>query len=111
SSKTDIERFIEDLEQKIISLESQISALVELRDRERACVDSLRYIIISPIRTLPIELLVEIFELAIDDKTHIKDVYRISQICADWRKVAHATPQLWTRPICVDLAGRSGNRG
>ncbi|KAJ6466221.1 hypothetical protein C8R45DRAFT_1079510 [Mycena sanguinolenta] len=102
SSKADIERFIEESKEKLASLELQISTLVELRDRERACVDSLRYII-SPIRTLPIELLVEIFELAINDKTHIGDVHRISQVCLDWRKVAHSTPRLWTRPIYIDL--------
>ncbi|KAF7357515.1 Glycosyl hydrolase family 12 domain-containing protein [Mycena sanguinolenta] len=123
SSKADIERFIEESEQKITSLKSQISTLwdcehsgvdasqetasqidtlVELRDRERACVASLRYII-SPIRTLPVELLAEIFELAIENETHVEDIYRISQICSDWRVIAHATPRLWTRPIRVKL--------
>ncbi|KAF7357501.1 hypothetical protein MSAN_01346400 [Mycena sanguinolenta] len=110
SSKADIERFIEESEQKITSLESQIRGLVELRDRERACVDVLRYII-SPIRTLPVELLAEIFELAIDDETHVEDTYRISQICSDWRNVAHAAPRLWTRRICVDIGSRSDGRG
>ncbi|KAJ6466269.1 hypothetical protein C8R45DRAFT_776956, partial [Mycena sanguinolenta] len=95
SSKADIARFIEESERKITSLESQIRSLVELRDREWACLDSLRYLM-SPIRGLPIELLVEIFRLAIDDKTHVEDAYRISQICADWREVAHTTPRLWT---------------
>ncbi|KAJ6466216.1 hypothetical protein C8R45DRAFT_1020924 [Mycena sanguinolenta] len=107
SSKADIERLIEESEKKLASLELQISALVELRDRERACVDSLRYII-SPIRTLPMELLVEIFELAINDETHIGDVHRISQVCLDWRKVAHSNPRLWTRPICINLNGNQG---
>ncbi|KAF7357520.1 hypothetical protein MSAN_01348300 [Mycena sanguinolenta] len=106
SSKPDIQRFIEDSEQKITSLESQISTLVELRDRERACVHALRYIV-SPIRTLPIELLVEIFRLAIGDETHVEDTYRITQVCSDWRKVAHATPRLWTRPIRVELGDRT----
>ncbi|KAF7367577.1 hypothetical protein MSAN_00820900 [Mycena sanguinolenta] len=105
SSKADIQRFIEESEHKITSLESQINALVELRDRECACLDSLRYII-SPIRTLPIELLVEIFSLAIEDETHIEDAHRISQVCSDWRKVAHATPRLWTRAIRVDLGSQ-----
>ncbi|KAF7367561.1 hypothetical protein MSAN_00819200 [Mycena sanguinolenta] len=105
SSKADIQRFIEESEHKITSLESQINALIELRDREGACLDSLRYII-SPIRTLPIELLVEIFSLAIEDETHIEDAHRISQVCSDWRKVAHATPRLWTRAIRVDLGSQ-----
>ncbi|KAF7335304.1 hypothetical protein MSAN_02341200 [Mycena sanguinolenta] len=43
SSKVDIERFMEESESKITSLESQINALVELRDRERACVAALRH--------------------------------------------------------------------
>ncbi|KAJ6466201.1 hypothetical protein C8R45DRAFT_839520, partial [Mycena sanguinolenta] len=95
SSKADIERFIKESQLKIASLESQICTFVQLRDRERTCVDSLRYII-SPIRTLPIELLVEVFRLAIDDETHVEDTHRISQVCSDWRNVAHATPRLWT---------------
>ncbi|KAJ6466250.1 hypothetical protein C8R45DRAFT_1219369 [Mycena sanguinolenta] len=128
SSKADIEQFIEESEHKVISLESQISALrdherscvdpleditlqihtlVELCDHERSCIDSLRYII-SPIRTLPMELLVEIFELAIDDETHMADTHRISQICSDWRKIAHSTPRLWTRPIYIDLNVNGG---
>ncbi|KAF7357519.1 F-box domain-containing protein [Mycena sanguinolenta] len=128
NSKTDIRQFIGESELKITSLESQISilrdrerscvdapqdiipqidTLVGLRDRERACVDVLRHII-SPIRTLPIELLAEIFELTIDDESHfedtyVEDTYRISQICSDWRVIAHATPRLWTQHIRVRL--------
>ncbi|KAF7357616.1 F-box domain-containing protein [Mycena sanguinolenta] len=102
SSKADIERFITESELRIISLDSQINALTELRDLQRACVLALRYII-SPIRTLPVELVAEIFDLAIEDKTHIHDAHRISQVCADWRQVAHKTPRLWIRPLRVNL--------
>ncbi|KAJ7264904.1 hypothetical protein B0H12DRAFT_986153, partial [Mycena haematopus] len=76
----------------ITSLESQIRALVELRDRERACIAALRHLI-SPIHTLPVELLAEIFELAIGEDDEA--VFRISQVCSDWRQVAHSTPRLW----------------
>ncbi|KAF7357566.1 hypothetical protein MSAN_01353000 [Mycena sanguinolenta] len=58
---------------------------------------------VSPIRTLPVELLAKIFELFIDDNTHIRDVYLISRVCSHWRQIAHSTPQLWTRPLTVDL--------
>ncbi|KAJ7251150.1 hypothetical protein B0H12DRAFT_994479, partial [Mycena haematopus] len=74
-------------------LESQINALVELRDRERACVAALRHLI-SPIHTLPVELLAQIFELAIRDYIP-KDLFRISQVCSHWRQVSHSTPRLW----------------
>ncbi|KAJ7264933.1 hypothetical protein B0H12DRAFT_1011517, partial [Mycena haematopus] len=98
NSKADVERFIEESELKITSLESQISALVELRDRERACVAALRHLL-SPIRALPVELLAEIFELMIRDYNYsyayIQAVFRISQVCSDWRQVAHSTPRLW----------------
>ncbi|KAJ6466315.1 hypothetical protein C8R45DRAFT_751869, partial [Mycena sanguinolenta] len=97
-----IKRLIQESESKIMALDSQINLLVKLRDRERACVAALRHII-SPIQNLPVELLVEIFHLAIHDDTHIKDVYRICQVCSAWRRVAHGTPRLWTRPLLVRL--------
>ncbi|KAF7357588.1 F-box domain-containing protein [Mycena sanguinolenta] len=101
-SKVDIQRFIEESELNIISLDSQINALIDLRDSKRASVLALRYII-SPIRTLPVELLAEIFDLTVENYTHIDDAHRISQVCSHWRQVAHSTPRLWTRRLAVDL--------
>ncbi|KAJ6501971.1 hypothetical protein C8R45DRAFT_606042 [Mycena sanguinolenta] len=72
TSRADVERFIAESESKITRLDSQISALVELRDRERDCVAALRHLI-SPIHTLPVELLSEIFELAISAKYSSSD--------------------------------------
>ncbi|KAJ6466413.1 hypothetical protein C8R45DRAFT_1021634 [Mycena sanguinolenta] len=109
-SKTDIERLVEESNMKIESIESQIAALVKLRDRERAVVATLKSLL-SPICTMPPELLAEIFERTIGDDTHVKDAFRISQVCSDWRHVAHRTPQLWTGAIDValgDLGTRSG---
>ncbi|KAF8208541.1 hypothetical protein K438DRAFT_276654 [Mycena galopus ATCC 62051] len=63
--------------------------------------------IISPIHALPVELLAEIFKLTIRDPTHIKDAFRVSQVCVDWRQIAQTTPRLWTEPIRVDLRTRS----
>jgi hypothetical protein len=70
SSQADIERLIKESELKIISLD-------ELRDRERACFAALKFLI-PPIRTLPVELLADIFGVAIHDDTHIHDAFRIS---------------------------------
>ncbi|KAJ6451602.1 hypothetical protein C8R45DRAFT_1041777 [Mycena sanguinolenta] len=108
-SKAEIERIIEEYETEIVSLQSQIDALTESRDSRRARVLALKYIM-SPIRSLPVELLAEIFDLAIADETHVEDAHRISQICSDWRRVAHSTPRLWTRPLKVKLA-KKGDLG
>ncbi|KAJ7837717.1 hypothetical protein B0H13DRAFT_2677804 [Mycena leptocephala] len=109
SSNAEIEQLIKESELKITSLESQITALVELRDRERTTLAALRYLI-APIHTLPVELLAEIFLLTIGDYVeratqswHIKDAFRVAHVCSDWRQVAHSTPRLWTGPIDVDL--------
>ncbi|KAJ7268133.1 hypothetical protein B0H12DRAFT_95106 [Mycena haematopus] len=109
NSKADVERFIEESDLKITSLESQINALVELCNRERAYVAALRHLN-SPIHTLPVELLVEIFELSICDYIRT-DVFRISQVCSDWRQIVHSTPRLWAGPIQICLRpSRSGDR-
>ncbi|KAF7357464.1 F-box domain-containing protein [Mycena sanguinolenta] len=109
-SKADIERIIEESELNITSLDSQIDILIKLRDSQRADVLALRYIM-SSIRTLPVELLAKVFDLSIEDPTHIKDVYRLAQVCSDWRQVAHSTPQLWSRPLRVDLRKRADADG
>ncbi|KAF7330856.1 F-box domain-containing protein [Mycena venus] len=120
SSKADIERFIVESELKVISLESQITsepqstALVELRDRERSTIAALRYLI-APIYSIPIELLVEIFELAIREDSeevllYIKDTFLISHVCSDWRRVAHCTPRLWTGHIHVNPGCRDSEQ-
>ncbi|KAF7357591.1 F-box domain-containing protein [Mycena sanguinolenta] len=102
SSQADLKRLIRESQSKITSLDALINPLIQLRERERACVAALEYLS-SSIYTLPVELLAEIFDLAIDDKTHIKDIYRITQVCSDWRKVAHGTPRLWTRLLPLNL--------
>ncbi|KAJ7863494.1 hypothetical protein B0H14DRAFT_3133978 [Mycena olivaceomarginata] len=100
SSISQIKQFIEESDSKMASLETEIAlqagsleitALSELRDCERATGAALRHLI-APIRTLPIELLAEIF-----------DAYRVSHVCGHWRRVAHGTPSLWIGPLCLSL--------
>ncbi|KAJ6466432.1 hypothetical protein C8R45DRAFT_488915 [Mycena sanguinolenta] len=100
-SKTELERRIEESEAKLKSLETQL----ELGDRERAVVAVMKYLL-SPMYGIPAELLAEIFERAIDEDTHIVDVFRVSQVCSDWRQVARNTPRLWTGPLDVTLDSR-----
>ncbi|KAJ7366413.1 hypothetical protein DFH08DRAFT_948445 [Mycena albidolilacea] len=98
SSKADIKRLIEESELKIISLD-------ELLSRERAYVAALKYLI-SPIHTLPVELLAAIFELAVHETYHhTKDAFRISHVCSRWMQIARNTPGLWNRRLRVCLPG------
>ncbi|KAJ6466349.1 hypothetical protein C8R45DRAFT_1021397 [Mycena sanguinolenta] len=102
SSKADIERLVEESKLKIISL-------VQIRDRERASLAALTYLL-CPVHTLPVEVLADIFDLAIDGWTHIHDALRMSQVCSEWRQIAHSIPRLWARPIRVDLESRSDSK-
>ncbi|KAJ6466410.1 hypothetical protein C8R45DRAFT_488494 [Mycena sanguinolenta] len=104
-SKAEMERRIEESEVKLKSLETQL----ELRDHERAVVAVMKYHL-SPIYGIPAELLAEIFEHAIDEETHIVVLFRVSQVCSDWRQVAHNTPRLWTGHIFVSLDNRGHKR-
>ncbi|KAJ6584625.1 hypothetical protein B0H19DRAFT_1249578 [Mycena capillaripes] len=118
---SDSESKIVSLESRIVAEESQveIDVLVEQRERARATVAVLRYLA-APIHTLPAELLAEIFMLVVrivtDDydyyssrSLHIKDPFRISHVCADWRQIANNTPRLWTGRITVDFLNSRGS--
>ncbi|KAF7357565.1 F-box domain-containing protein [Mycena sanguinolenta] len=131
SAPTQIKQFIVDsdsrvdsLQNEIVALESQIAALVELRDRECATGAALRSLI-APIRTLPAELLAEIFVLTIrrDLKTprlsvhvgdnslcavQIKDPFRVSHVCRHWRRIATGLPELWTGTVEVPFSPKLG---
>ncbi|KAJ7865670.1 hypothetical protein B0H13DRAFT_2203269, partial [Mycena leptocephala] len=86
-------------------LQTQVAALTKKRDHERAIAAALQSIL-APIRTLPVELLAEIFSLTIrevPDKlppwprkpSHVKDAFRVAHVCSDWRWIATSTPRLW----------------
>ncbi|KAK7061214.1 F-box domain-containing protein [Favolaschia claudopus] len=96
-------------DEKIAALQMQIAALVELRDRELATRAALQHLA-SPIRTLPVEILSEIFLLTLrslpeseSDFSHIPAAHRVSQVCSEWRFVALHTPQLWAGPLTFRL--------
>ncbi|KAJ7727352.1 hypothetical protein B0H16DRAFT_257110, partial [Mycena metata] len=121
----DIRRLAAESELRLASLESQIaelelaeskaalasSSLLQQRDRERITAAVLRHLV-SPIRSLPVELLAEIFSLTIDKEAdsfrnshytwHTRDAYRVSHVCSEWQQIALSTPQLWTGPVKVE---------
>ncbi|KAJ7359215.1 hypothetical protein DFH08DRAFT_1074752 [Mycena albidolilacea] len=104
SSKKEMKEFIKESESKITSLDSQIAALVERRERERSVLASLQCIS-APIRTVPVELLAEIFTLIMREEaqhlSHFKQAFWLSHVCAHWREVANTIPRLWIGPIVV----------
>ncbi|KAK7048056.1 hypothetical protein R3P38DRAFT_2867142 [Favolaschia claudopus] len=112
SSKDEIAQFIQVSESNLASLDSQIATLVARRERESFTVEALKYIA-SPIHALPAEVLAEIFMAHVHNVhiwgrvSTIKRVLGVSQVCVDWRAVAHNTPQLWDGDIEVLLWKRS----
>ncbi|KAJ7726497.1 hypothetical protein B0H16DRAFT_1592421 [Mycena metata] len=84
------------------------SSLLQQRDRGRIMAAVLRHLV-APIRSLPAELLAEIFSLTIRDKEllfsshrhHFQDAYRVSHVCSEWQQIALCTPQLWTGTVAV----------
>ncbi|KAJ7893729.1 hypothetical protein B0H14DRAFT_2684575 [Mycena olivaceomarginata] len=106
SSKTEIKNFIEESDSRLASIEAQIAALLERRDCERATGFTLRALI-APIRSLPTELLAEIFMLSIrapipgqwSRQPYIQDAFRMAHVSSHWRRVAVGTPRLWAGPI------------
>ncbi|KAJ6550662.1 hypothetical protein DFH09DRAFT_1039240 [Mycena vulgaris] len=120
SWEPDVKRILQESEEKLGRIDSQISDLVTLRDRERSVVATLRGLL-SPIRHLPVELLVEIFMFAIHstayNKESVTDILAICQVCAYWRRIAHSSPRLWTKALVMhtktqysvtDLAAMAG---
>lgn len=73
---------------RIVALAHRVAVLVEQLDKERATSAALRYLI-APVRTLPAELLAEIFLLTFRDNPpdldhvrplHFQDVFRVSHV-------------------------------
>ncbi|KAK7021252.1 hypothetical protein R3P38DRAFT_2966160 [Favolaschia claudopus] len=95
-SRVEVARYIADSELKAASLDSQICALIALRDRERVTTQVLKHVA-SPIHSLPGELLAEIFHLTIRAHQHMRDAF----------SVAHSAPRLWCGPIEIRTWKRS----
>ncbi|KAJ7982916.1 hypothetical protein DFH06DRAFT_712509 [Mycena polygramma] len=92
------------LESQIAALETQLATLAELRDREHATVAALRHLI-TPVRKLPVELLVEILILSVDptNSWNTESALRVAHVCSYWRRVALTAPRVWTGKITIYL--------
>ncbi|KAF9030554.1 hypothetical protein BDZ89DRAFT_664621 [Hymenopellis radicata] len=93
------------LDPEIRRLSSLLSALQEHRSHAANAIQKNRvYILPSPIRKLPPEIILTIFRYACDT-SRIRDTFgentfltplRISLVCARWRDLCLVTPMLWS---------------
>ncbi|KAJ6516640.1 hypothetical protein C8R47DRAFT_1268071 [Mycena vitilis] len=116
----ELERYERELEQKDLIMERLIAgrnAILRLQDQCTGIVD-------APIRCLPAEILVSIFQLCEQprewseelvlpeswDREAKQELRRLagghllplSQVCSRWRQIAHNTPTLWSH-ISLDM--------
>ncbi|KAL1674646.1 hypothetical protein EV122DRAFT_220178 [Schizophyllum commune] len=88
-----------ELSSEVSTIDAEIERLHGLRERVLRQLD-VHKSITSPIRSLPPELLSEIFGVLYDDelessgKAYIT-VYILSCICSEWRANVRSTPRLW----------------
>ncbi|KAF7374706.1 F-box domain-containing protein [Mycena sanguinolenta] len=88
-----------------------VSTDLEGTERTKNWSDIAQFIQEAGIYGLAVELLALIFELTMTDETHVADVHRVSQVCTQWRRIAHGTPRLWIRPLRVNLYSASNAKG
>ncbi|KAJ7484304.1 hypothetical protein FB451DRAFT_1363853 [Mycena latifolia] len=84
---------------RIRDLQAQMALLkgrVAVREENQRVLTSL----FSPIRKLPPEIIQLVLEFSVGanhfrDEQSVSGATRVSFVCAQWRTIAHATPQIW----------------
>ncbi|KAL0569306.1 hypothetical protein V5O48_012670, partial [Marasmius crinis-equi] len=97
----EIESFLRDPEERLHSLDAEISKLQAKRDELRQHIDRHR-MLLSPFRRLPVDLWGEIFVQALPSSEYdlpgrtLKDApLLLTTVCRTWRDIALKTPRLW----------------
>ncbi|KAJ7474310.1 hypothetical protein FB451DRAFT_1467123 [Mycena latifolia] len=117
-SKAEVERLIKATQANILRLTSQIHDFESKREEERRTLARL-WIMITLMGRIPVELLVEIFEQAVETATRDSQssiaqspappAFAISQVCSHWRQITLHTPKLWAAgTLDVRLDGKRG---
>ncbi|KAJ7196093.1 hypothetical protein GGX14DRAFT_673845, partial [Mycena pura] len=93
-------------EANIARIDSQIKGLPCLHDRDVAALQ----FVMSPIRTLPPELLSDIFLHVISvEFGEFQKALRLSHVSGYWRQLALWTPRLWTMPLPINIRNNSAD--
>ena len=107
----EIRRTVQMTEKSISAVDEEIARLEEtlfdLQSKRRKMMEYTKAhkALIAPARTLPTELLAEIFTLCLSENWHDRrfDVRQapllLSNICKRWREIALSTPFLWSTLI------------
>ncbi|KAF9035394.1 hypothetical protein BDZ89DRAFT_947002, partial [Hymenopellis radicata] len=94
---------LEDLDSKIVQAQKLLKHLLSARQQVQSRLDDAKAIL-HPIRSIPSELLTEIFLRCIPTTYRVKDLdaldprgapWLFSEVCHRWRELAVNTPQLW----------------
>ncbi|KIK55599.1 hypothetical protein GYMLUDRAFT_205520, partial [Collybiopsis luxurians FD-317 M1] len=95
-----IATFLEDMQDQLAKwheitdrIEDAFQRLKKKRDALKRTVD-VTIALLSPVRRLPEDVLVEIFSIYIDNCISCPTM-RLSQICSFWRKIILRRPRLW----------------
>ena len=98
-----LQKFILQLDKQILDMQSKILVLQTSRSQllqQRKCYSRL----LSPLRSLPIEIFGEIFKYATHDCP--RHVLNLSAVCQLWRDAALRTPALWSTLELVDYTAQ-----
>ncbi|KAK0431094.1 hypothetical protein EV421DRAFT_198798 [Armillaria borealis] len=100
----DLENDITVLDHQIRRLRTSLSDLRRVRKRKKSQLERVQKSSRSSIWSLPVEIIVEIIALAVDDDNG--DIYHgvpwvLSHSCRLWRNIVLSTPETWSR-IYVD---------
>ncbi|KAJ7644567.1 hypothetical protein FB45DRAFT_861886 [Roridomyces roridus] len=87
-------------ETTIDHIDAQMPEFLCLREPQENLPISLKSLV-APIRKLPAELYLDIFELvtAANEEDWLRSLLTLCLVCPYWRRLACTTPQLWNRPL------------
>ncbi|SJL16921.1 uncharacterized protein ARMOST_20453 [Armillaria ostoyae] len=87
----------------IVNLEKELQDIeplfLQIRDRRNKLLKDLGdcKALLAPVRTLPPETLLHIFELASSDNDPLGAPWILGHVCSFWRSLSRSCPSLWTR--------------